>query len=87
MEKEPQSLREKQSSQLEEGKAEREPHRPLVPPPRKSQAETLWWELGAQTQASEVSSRERTRIGCVETAGLGNGAPWTGKLYTIPEGV
>ena len=35
---EPQSLREKHSSWTEEGKVEREPHRPLKPPPLDTRA-------------------------------------------------
>ena len=37
----PQSLRKKHNSWTEEGKAEREPHRPLVPPSRTPQPVTL----------------------------------------------
>ena len=43
---EPLSLRENCSSWTEEGKAERELHKPLVPPPRTPQPETLRWGLG-----------------------------------------
>ena len=40
--------------------------------------------LGAETQALEVSSGKRTRVGCVETAeGLGSGEPWAGEQSTI----
>ena len=46
---------------------QREAHRPLVPPAGSPQPETLQQGLGAETQASEVSSREGTRVGCVET--------------------
>ena len=53
--------------QTEEGKAEREPHRPSVPPPRTPQSETVVWRLGTGTQAPEVSSREKTRVCQVET--------------------
>ena len=56
-------LREKCSSWSEEGKAERESHKTLVPP-----TEMLGRGLGTATQAPEVSSRKRTRVGCVETA-------------------
>ena len=63
----PQSDREKHSSWTEEGKAEREPHRPSAPSPWTPQPETLRWGLSAETQALEVSSRKRTRVGCVET--------------------
>lgn len=38
-------------------------HCPWTPQP-----ETLRWGLDAETQALEISSRERTRVGCVETA-------------------
>ena len=63
-----QSLRENHSSWTEEGKAEREPQRPLVPPPGTPQPEMLGRGLGTETQAlEEVSSRERTRVRCVET--------------------
>ena len=36
--------------------------------PWTSQPVTLWWGLGAETQALEVSSWEKTRVGCVEIA-------------------
>ena len=63
----PQILREKHSSWNEEGKAERESEaigttRPRYPSLRCSGG------LGDQTQALEVSSRERTTVGGVETA-------------------
>ena len=61
------SLREK-CSNWTEGKAEREPHRPWIPSPRIPQPEMLRKGLGGETQALEVSYRERTRLGCVETA-------------------
>ena len=64
----PQSCRETCSSRTEEGKVEWEPQRSLVPPPRTLQTEMLSWGLGMDTQAPEVSSGERTRLGCVETA-------------------
>ena len=64
----PQSLREKPNSWTEEGKAVREQHRLSVPLPQTPQPETLGQGLGTETQAPEVSSRERTRVGCVETA-------------------
>ena len=54
--------------QLEEGKEEKEAHRPLVPPPGTPQPETLRRGLGTETQAPEVGSGERTRFGSVETA-------------------
>ena len=68
MEGEPQSLREKCSSQPEEGKAERKPLRSLLPQPRTSQPDTLGQGLHAETQVLEVSSGERTRTDCVESA-------------------
>lgn len=43
LEGEPQNLRKKCSSQTEEGKAEWEPHRPLVPPP----LDTTDWDIQA----------------------------------------
>ena len=55
----PQSLREKCSSWTEEGKAEREPHRPLVPPPKTSQLEMLKQRLGTETQAPENKKNVR----------------------------
>ena len=36
--------------------------------PWKPQPEMLGWGLGAVSQTLEVSSREKTRVGCVETA-------------------
>ena len=68
-EREPQtqSPKEKFSSWTEEGRAEREPHKPLVPPPQTPQPETLGPCMGAETQALEVNSGNRTRFGCVET--------------------
>ena len=67
----PQSLGEKLSSWTEEGKAEREPHRPLAPPPLTPQPEMRGrgWELRFRLQG--VSSGERTGVGWVE--GLGSG--------------
>ena len=62
MEREDQSPREKCSSQTEEGKAKREPQRPSAPLPWTLLPETLGQGLGAETQALEVSSRERTRV-------------------------
>ena len=56
------------SSLTEEGKAEREPHRPLYHCPQTPQPETLERGLGAVTQDSEVSSGEGTRVSCVDTA-------------------
>ena len=42
--------------------------------PQTPQPETVRWGLGAETQASEVSSRERTRVGCLEIVLKGYGA-------------
>ena len=39
-----------------------------APLPQTPQPETLGQTLSAETQALEVDSRERTRVGCVETA-------------------
>ena len=64
----PQSLREKCSSWTEEGKAERKSQRPSVPLLRIPQPKRLRRGLGTETQAPEVSSGERSRIGYVETA-------------------
>ena len=36
--------------------------------PQKQQPEMLVWRLGTETQAPEISSWERTRVDCVETA-------------------
>ena len=36
--------------------------------PQTPQPEIVGWGLGTETQAPEVGSGERTRIGCVETA-------------------
>ena len=47
----PQSLGEKLSSWTEEGKAEREPHRPLAPPPLTPQPEMRGRGLGTEIQA------------------------------------
>ena len=52
----------KHGSWTEKFKAERELHRPLVPPPR-----TLGRGLGTETQAPEISCRERTSVGYVRT--------------------
>ena len=65
---EPQSLRESYNSWTEADKAEREPHRPSVLPPRTTQPETLGQGPGTETQSSEVRSKERTGIGWVQTA-------------------
>ena len=61
-----QSLREKHSLRRAKQKGrhtDHEYHHPLTPQP-----ETLGQGLGTETQASEVSSGKRTRVGCVETA-------------------
>ena len=63
---EPQRLGEKWSSRSEEGKAERQPQ-------ASSLRETLGW-LGVETQTSEVSSGERTRVGYMKTARGDQGA-------------
>ena len=65
---EPQSLGEKHSSWTEEGKAEGAPHKPSVPLPGTSWTETLRRGLDAKTQVLRVTSWERTRVGCVDTA-------------------
>ena len=39
-----------------------------MPPPSTLQPETLRRGLGAEVQALEVSTRERTRVGCMEVA-------------------
>ena len=65
---ETQSLRNKCSSQNEEGKGESKPHRTLVIPLRTLQTDTLGKGLGIKTQILEVSFREMTRVGCMETA-------------------
>ena len=39
-----------------------------VPLPSKSEPETLRSWLGTETQVLKVSSRERTGVGCVDTA-------------------
>ena len=61
-----QSLREEHRSWAEEGKAERRPQRPSVPLQQTPQPETLRRGLGTETQELEVSSGERTRVGCDE---------------------
>ena len=64
----PQSFQEKLSSQIDESKAEEELNIPTVPWLWIPQGhEMLVWGLGTETQAPEVSSRERTKVGCVET--------------------
>ena len=64
----PQSYGEKHRSWTEEGKVEQEQLRSSVSPPQIPQPEMLGWGLGAETQALEVSSGERTRVVYVETA-------------------
>ena len=66
MEREPQSLGEKQ---LDRG-GQRELHKPLVPPAPGHQSPRhlgRGWEVGALA----ASSGERTRVGCAETARAG----------------
>ena len=64
MEEAPQSLRQKHSNQSEEGEAESRTddqcHRPAH--------YSLRHSGGAEVQALEVSTRERTRVGCMEVA-------------------
>ena len=67
MERETQSFGKKHRNQTEEGKAEREQHMELVSLPRTPQPEIFGQCLGTETQASEVSYGERTRVGYVET--------------------
>ena len=64
----PQCLKEKCSSCTEEGKAERKSHRQLLPPPGTPQPEKLGRRLRVETQAPEVSSKDWTWVGSVETA-------------------
>ena len=47
--------------------------KPQITLPQKPQPETLGWGMGAETQASKLSSRGRTRVGYMETA---LGAKW-----------
>ena len=72
MEGELQSLRGEHSNQFVGGKRESNLHRRLALPPCAPQPETLVGQcgqgLGAIAQALEVRPRERTRVGCVETA-------------------
>ena len=68
MEGKPKSLGQGPSSWSEKGEAEREPNRSSVPLPGTSQPKTIKQGLGSETWASEVSSGERTRVSCVETA-------------------
>ena len=63
----PQSLGEKHSSQIEEGKAETELCKLLVPLPQTPWPEKFGWGLGTETQALEVNFMERTRVGSVKT--------------------
>ena len=46
----------------------------------------LGWELGAETQAPEVSSGEKTGVGCVETAWWGSGKPQAEEWNATAEG-
>lgn len=68
------SLSKKHSSQTEEGN-KREPQRPSVTLPPETKSETLGQGLGSETQASEVSSRERTRD---SLRWVGSNASWAG---------
>ena len=63
----PQSLEEKCSSQTEEGKTERELHRPLVPLPG-PQPKTIRLGMGAEIRVMWVSSGERTMVVCLKIA-------------------
>ena len=67
----PQSQREKHSSWTEEVKAERKRHTQTdhrYHHSWKPQSKMLGQGLGTETQALEVSSRGRIRVGSVETA-------------------
>ena len=65
----PQSRGEKCSSWTEEGKAERQTHTDhLHHNSQTPQPEMLRRGLGTEIQTLEVSSGERTRVDCVETA-------------------
>ena len=46
----------------------------------------LGWELGAETQAPEVSPGEKTGVGCVETAWWGIGTPQAEEWNATAEG-
>ena len=50
------SLREKHSSQIQEGKADRDTHRPSVPLPWTPPPEKIRQGLGTETPSSEVST-------------------------------
>ena len=70
----PQSLREKHSRWTEEGKAQRVTQTISTTIPRHHSLRCLG--RGSQTQALEVSSQERTRVGCWrQPEGLGSNAP------------
>ena len=66
----PQTLRKKRSCWTEEGKAERELHRPSVSQP----PDTTAWDAGGGTECPRsvlgkvLGLSERTRVGCVERA-------------------
>ena len=72
MEGELQSLGGEHSNRFVGGKRESNLHRRLALPPCAPQPETLICQcgqgLGTIAQALEVRPRERTRVGCVETA-------------------
>ena len=59
----------------------------MVLPPRTPQPEMLQRGLGAETQAPEVSSGERSRAGCGrQPEGLGSHAPRVGEQSATAEG-
>ena len=70
-----QSLGGEHSNRFVEGKMESNLHRGLAPLPCTLQTKTLlcWcgWGLPAEAQVLEVTPRERTGVGYVETAGRG----------------
>lgn len=68
MEEEPKSLKEKCISHSKEGKAERESHILFIPLPGAPEPESLGQDPGTESWFIEVSSRQRTRFGCVEAA-------------------
>ena len=53
---------------MDEGKAERQPHKPSVPPPGTQQPETLGWQLVTENHTFKVNYREMARLGYVERA-------------------
>ena len=58
----------KYRSWTDEGKEEWKPYRSSAPPQQTLYPEIIIWGLGTETQVPEVSSGERTKVGCVETA-------------------